>query len=165
MDLANRCGVYLYPSIRTHMKNRSGFTMIEVLVVAGVAATLLSIVNSGMNGYQTRTTVREARDTFLSLHAETRAKAVALDQNVLLHVDRDGDSAWIGQGDAKLSPVSFRDLGVDLEGSGVATICMTPRGFADAGCNSFGTGTLELRFVQGPWSSSVSVLPLGQAIY
>ena len=163
MDLANRRGVYLYPFIRTHMANRSGFTMVEVLVVAGIAATLLSIVNSGVNGYQTRATVREARDAFLALHAESRAQAVVLEKNVLLHVDRDADSAWVSGADAK--GVSFRDLGVDVAGTGVATICMTPRGFADADCNSFGTGTLELRFLQGPWSSSVSVLPLGQAIY
>jgi prepilin-type N-terminal cleavage/methylation domain-containing protein len=148
------------------MTQRSGFTLIEMLVVMVVAVILISIVVEGMDGFQTKNAVRQARNVFLSMHARTRAQAVEFGQMTELSVDADGDSVWITRNDSTLSVVRFQDeLGVDIDGDGVATLCMTPRGFADSSCNSFGEGTMEVRFIQGTRASNVSILPLGQAIY
>ena len=148
------------------MPKRSGFTLIEVLVVLVVAVILMSIVVEGMDGFQTKNSVRQARNVFLSMHARTRAQAVEFGQRTELSVDADGDSIWITRNDSTLSVVRLQsELGVDIDGDGVSTLCMTPRGFADSSCNSFGEGTMELRFIQGTRAATVSVLPLGQAIY
>jgi prepilin-type N-terminal cleavage/methylation domain-containing protein len=148
------------------MTKRSGFTIIELLVVLVVGVILLSIVVDGMDGYQTKSAIRQARNVFLSMHARTRAQAVEFGQITQLNVDSDGDSVWISRNDTTLAVVQFRtDMGVDIYGDGVATLCMTPRGFADSSCNSFGESTMNVRFIQGGRASDVSILPLGQALY
>ena len=148
------------------MRNRTGFTVVEMLVVVTVGAILLSITMNSLANFRTRTSVRQARDVFLSFHARTRAQAVEFGQNTELNIDSGGDSIWISRNDTTLSVVNMQtQLGVDIEGSGVHTLCMTARGFADSSCNSFGQSTLTVRFIQGPRTVTISVLPLGQALY
>jgi prepilin-type N-terminal cleavage/methylation domain-containing protein len=148
------------------MRSNRGFTVVEMLVVVTVGAILLMIGMNSISGFQGRTAVRQARNAFLSLHARARAQAVEFGQNTLLNVDSGGDSAWISRNDTTLTSVRFREeLGVDIDGSGVYTLCMTSRGYADPTCNSFGEGTLTVRFIQASDSLTISVLPLGQAVY
>jgi prepilin-type N-terminal cleavage/methylation domain-containing protein len=148
------------------MRNHRGFTVVEMLVVVTVATILVMIGMNSMSAFQGRTAVRQAQNAFLSLHARARAQAVEFGQNTELNVDTGGDSVWISRNDTTLTTVRFRgDLGVDIDGSGVYTLCMTSRGYADASCNSFGEGTLTVRFIQASDTLTVSVLPLGQALY
>ena len=148
------------------MQDRKGFTVVEMLIVVTVTVLLVMIGVNSMSAFAGRTAVRQARNAFLSLHARTRAQAVEFGQNTLLNVDGGGDSVWISRNDTTLSVVRFRaELGVDIDGSGVHTLCMSSRGFADASCNSFGEGTLTVRFIQGGDSVTISVLPLGQALH
>jgi prepilin-type N-terminal cleavage/methylation domain-containing protein len=148
------------------MTKRSGFTMVELLVVLVVGFILASIVADGMDGYQTRSAIRDARTVFLSMHARTRAQAAESGRITRLNVDADGDSVWISRNDTTLAVAHLRsELGVDIDGEGVATLCLTPRGFADSSCNSFGSGTMNVRFIEGGRGSTVSILPLGQAVY
>jgi prepilin-type N-terminal cleavage/methylation domain-containing protein len=147
------------------MTKRSGFTMVELVVVVVIGVILASIVVDGMDGYPTRSATRQARTVFLSMHARTRAQAAASGLTAKLNVDSDGDSVWISRNDSTLATVQFRaEMGVDIDGEGVDTLCLTPRGFADSSCNSFGQGTMDVRFIQGGHASTVSILPLGQAL-
>ena len=148
------------------MRNRSGFTVVEMLIVVTVGVILTSIAMNSMSKYQGRTAVRQARNVFLSMHARARAQAVEFGQNTMLNVDPDGDSVWISRNDSSLSVVRMMsELGVDIESEDVGTVCMTSRGFADTRCNSFGESTLIVHFTQGARTTTVSVLPLGQALY
>jgi prepilin-type N-terminal cleavage/methylation domain-containing protein len=148
------------------MRNRQGFTVVEMLIVVTVSVILVMIGVNSMSAFRGRTAVRQARNAFLSLHARARAQAVEFGQNTMLNVDTGGDSVWISRNDTTLTLVRFRaDLGVDIDGSGVHTLCMSSRGFADASCNSFGETALTVRFIQARDSMTISVLPLGQVLY
>ena len=148
------------------MRNRSGFTVVEMLIVVTVGVILMSIAMNAMSTYQNGTAVRQARNVFLSMHARARAQAIEYGQNTMLNVDPDGDSVWISRNDSSLSVVRIMsEFGVDIEGEDVGTVCMTSRGFADSRCNSFGENTLVVQFTQGERTLTVSVLPLGQALY
>jgi Tfp pilus assembly protein FimT len=148
------------------MENRSGFTVAELVVVLMVGVILTTIVVRTMSGIQNRTSVRQARDVYVAMHARTRAQAVEFGQRTLLNIDPGGDSIWISRNDSVLEVVRFGSaMGVELEtGGGAATVCMNSRGFAESACNSF-SSTLTLTFIQGNDKTSVDVLPLGQVLY
>jgi hypothetical protein len=148
------------------MTKRSGYKLSELLVALVVGVITASVVVDGMAGQETPSAIRQARTVFLSLHARTRALAAESGHTSELNVDSDRDIVWISRNDSTLSIVNFRsEMSVDIDGEGIAKLCLTPRGFADSGCNSFGEGTMDVRFVQRGRASMVSILPLGQALY
>jgi Tfp pilus assembly protein FimT len=148
------------------MTKRSGYKLSELLVVLVVGAITASVVVDSMAGQETPSAIRQARTVFLSLHARTRAQAAESGRTTELRVDSDRDLVWISRNDSTLSIVNFRsEMNVDIDGDGISKLCLTPRGFADSSCNSFGEGTMDVRFVQRGRASTVSILPLGQALY
>ena len=148
------------------MTKRSGYKLSELLVVVVVGVITASVVVDSMAGQETPSALRQARTEFLALHARTRAQAAESGLTTELHVDSDRDLVWISRNDSTLSIVNFRsEMGVNIDGEGVAKLCLTPRGFADSRCNSFGEGTMDVRFMQNGRASTVSILALGQALY
>lgn len=143
-----------------------GFTIIEMLVVVLVGAILASIAMSGYARVQSRLAVRSARDTFASLHSRARAHAVERGVAARFNVDASGDSVWISSGGTRIDGLDFRSaMGVDIRSSpSSVTLCMTPRGYADPGCNSF-TSTVTFSFAQGAESTTLSLRTLGQLVY
>lgn len=148
------------------MGNRKGFTILELVVVLMVGAILTGIAIQSISSVQGRTSVRQARNLYVTVHARARAQAVEFGQEVLLRIDPGGDSAWISRNDTTLEVVRFRtDLGVSIGGiESTLTVCMNARGFADTktGCNN---AERTLQFTQAGNSSSVTILPLGQVVY
>lgn len=140
--------------------------MVEMTITIVVGAILLTIASRGFGETMSGLAVDNARQSFAALQARTRTYAIERAEIARLRVDPAGDTAWIQ--DAGGNRVDFLDFmedrGVDVQSStaGIITLCMTPRGFAETDCNSFGASTVDLDFVQGVRSSTITILPLGQ---
>jgi type II secretory pathway pseudopilin PulG len=149
------------------MTKRTGFTVIELVVVIMVGVALTSIAIRSMAGVQQRMAVRQARTVYAAMHARARAQAIEFGQNVEIDIDPGGDSIWVSRNDTTLDVIRlFDELGIDLQTAEAVTICMNSRGFADESCNSFEEDeTVTLVFVMGDRSDSLRILPLGQVIY
>lgn len=139
--------------------------MVEMIITITVGVILLSIAIRGFGGTMSRLAVDNARQSFAALQARTRSYAVERAEITRLNVDPAGDTAWIQASGGRVDFVDFmEDRGVDVQSStsGVITLCMNPRGFAETDCNSFGATTVDLVFGQGGESASLTILPLGQ---
>ncbi len=143
---------------------RSGFSIIELVVVLMVGSVLTSIAITEFNGVSGRFAVKGARQTLMSMHARARMQAVELGQTVKLNIDPVGDSIWLSRGALVLDVVNFgKEFNLDVQTSSDAEIqvCMNPRGFADTGCNNF-NAPVTVTFVLASDTTSVRILPLGQ---
>ena len=146
-------------------RGRAGFTLIELVIVLMVGALLTGIAFRSFSGVMGKMAARQARQSFASLHARTRANAIEMGENVSLNVDMDRDSVWVQRGATRVETIRFRiDLGVDIQGTGSLRLCMNPRGFADTSCNSFNT-TQTLVFAGGTDTAGVQIRTLGQLYY
>ena len=143
--------------------SRRGFTIIELLIVVAVGGILTTFVMVAFGNAQGHFAVRQARNTFASLHARARAQAIEFGTTTSLHVDAAGDSVWITRNDTTLETISFVDqFGVDLDGADASfELCMSPRGFGDSSCTSI-SGLTTLAFKQGDDEMYAQMLPLGQ---
>jgi prepilin-type N-terminal cleavage/methylation domain-containing protein len=150
-------------------RRSAGFSVLELVIVLAVGGVLAGITITRFGGVQDRMAVRAAQAEFLSLHAQTRASAVERGIPLELAVDPATGAIEIREGCAGDGAVlQMSNLGanhkVSLEtGDGPLTLCMTPRGFADPGRNSFGQQG-RVGFVRGPEQRGVVILPLGQAL-
>ncbi len=145
---------------------RSGFSIIELVVVLMVGSVLTSIAIRNFNGVSGRFAVKGARQTLMSMHARARVQAVEFGQTVELHVDPAGDSIWLSRGGEVLNVMNFgEEFQVDIQTStdSEVRVCMNPRGFADTGCNSF-TSPVTVTFLLTSDTASVLILTLGQMV-
>lgn len=147
-------------------RRTEGFTLLELTIVLMVGVILASIAMNGYALIQSRMAVRGARDTFAALHSRARAYAVERGVRTLFNVDAAGDSVWITSSGTRIDGLNFRDaMGVDIQSSpSSVNLCMTPRGFADTGCNTF-SSTVTFTFAQGAESTTLSMRTLGQLVY
>lgn len=139
--------------------------MIEIVVTVVVAVLLLTMALRGFGDTMSRMAVDGARQSFASLQARTRTVAIERGDIARLSTDPAGDSVWITVSGNRVDLLNFmEDRGVDIRSgtSGVISLCMSPRGFAEIDCNSFQDNTVTLDFVQGAASASLTILPLGQ---
>ena len=143
---------------------RSGFSIIELTIVLMVGSILTSIAITSFNGVSGRYAVGGARQSFMSMHARARAQAIEYGQTVRLNVDPGDDSVWLSRGNEILELLDFGEVfNVDVRTSTDANlwVCMSPRGFADTGCNNF-SSTVTVDFLLPSDTASVSILTLGQ---
>jgi prepilin-type N-terminal cleavage/methylation domain-containing protein len=154
-------------SERMEMDNRrSGFSIIELVVVLMVGSVLTSIAITEFNGVSGRFAVKGAQRTLTSMHARARVQAVEYGQTVKLHIDPAGDSVWLSRRGEVLDVMDFgEELNVDIQTSTDANVrvCMNPRGFADTGCNSF-SSPVTVSFVLKSDTASVRMFTLGQLV-
>ena len=140
--------------------------MVEMIIAISVGAILLTIALRGLGGTMSGLAVDNARQSFASLQAQARTYAIERGDRTILGVDPAGDTAWVETaGGTRVSFLDFmEERGVDVETStsGIVTLCMDPRGFANVDCNSFGGSTVDVQFIQGAQSSTITILALGQ---
>jgi len=149
------------------MIRKAGFTLIEVVIVLFIGGILASLALPMLGGAGGRMAIRGARDDFSGMLATARALAIESGMTVQLHWGAAGDSAWITRNDSILRTINFGErYDVDLSSSGSSpwTLCFSPRGYGNTGCNSFSSGP-SVSFSRGADSTSVTVLPLGQLVY
>ncbi len=145
---------------------RSGFSVIELVVVLMIGSVLTSIVITSFNGISGRFAVKGARQTLMSMHARARAQAVEYGRTVRLNVDPGGDSAWLSRDSEILETVDFgEEFNVDIRTSTDSNlqVCMNPRGVADTGCNNFAS-PVTVTFLLTSDTASVRILTLGQMV-
>lgn len=146
--------------------SRAGFTMVEVLIAVMIGAILTTIAIDTFGPAQSRMAAGSARQTFTDLQARARAYAIERGVRTDFRVDFTGDSVWIEAGGDRVDGLDFGDArDIDLRaGVSALLLCMSPRGFADLACNSFGS-PLNIDFVQGGASRSLTLQPIGQIQY
>ena len=163
------------------MKSRTrGFTLIELVIVILIGSILTGIALNSFQNVQSRFAVQSAKRVYMSWHQRARSRAIEMGETVVLLVYTQGDSAatltrdgntW-SYGDVQRFD---EELGVSLETQGNYSFftCMTPRGYADTSCGSWGatygltatfSDTIRLRFRQSADTASVLILPMGQVI-
>ena len=147
-------------------RRRSGFSIIELVVVLMVGSVLTSIAITSFNGVSGRFATKGARQTFMAMNARARAQAVEYGSIVRLNLDPDDDSVWLSRAGEVLERVDFRDeFNVDIRTStnAVLSVCMNARGFADVGCNNF-SSPVTVTFSLAGDTASVRVFTLGQMV-
>ena len=147
-------------------KRRSGFSIIELVVVLMVGSVLTRMAITSFNGVSGRYATRGARQTFMAMHARARAHAVEYGRTVQLNLDPGGDSVWLSRGSDVLEVLDFaEEFDVDIRTSTASDlrVCMNARGFADTRCNNFAS-TVTVTFLLASDTASVRVLSLGQMV-
>jgi prepilin-type N-terminal cleavage/methylation domain-containing protein len=163
------------------MRQKSGgFTIIELLVVIMIGSILTGVALSSFNNAQSRFAVRSAKQVYATWHQRARSKAIESGETIIMVVWVNGDSVAMLRRDGPTwvwdDVQRFDDeLGVELRTQSNANfyMCMTPRGYADQSCGSWGASsgvsatysdTVRLQFWQNVDSASVLILPMGQVI-
>ena len=147
-------------------QNRTGFTLIELVIVILIGSILTSITFAGFTAAKGGYAVRGARDAFVTMHARARVRAIEAGSSIHFFVSASGDSVVIRNGATVVDMLDYdAEMDVDLVmASDSMRLCMNSRGYADDACNSF-TTTYTIRFVQNADTAELVVLPLGQLVY
>jgi prepilin-type N-terminal cleavage/methylation domain-containing protein len=147
------------------MTRRSGFTLIELVIVIIVGGLILTIVGRALGDVRQRIAADQALKTFESMHARARAHAIERGTDVFLTLDSTGDSASIRIGADVIETIHFgAELGVDVSSNAAVNpvqVCMTARGYGDSDCMSY-NNTLTVFFGARGDTASIQLLPLGQ---
>jgi prepilin-type N-terminal cleavage/methylation domain-containing protein len=161
------------------LRDRAGFTMIEMMAVIVIAGILAGLAINPARRYLEERDAANARNAFTYLSVRARSAAIERGQVARLQIDPVGDRAWIvmgrsGAGDT-LDPVvrfaaEYR-TDVVIPGNQLLTICYSPRGIALAsgfGAGSCGGGvagsTMYVDFQRGNSTVRATVRPLGQVL-
>jgi prepilin-type N-terminal cleavage/methylation domain-containing protein len=165
----------LMPLFHTTRSRRSGFTLLEMIVVITITGALSSIAILAFSTVHGRLGARSAQDNFLSMHAQARAFAVERGTTVRFIMDAVEDRLrieWTGpDGVEVLNELDLGgefDVDMTLRSGSTASpgiVCFTPRGLAEPGCGTV-TATTRVRFTRGARADGVrevELLPFGQA--
>jgi prepilin-type N-terminal cleavage/methylation domain-containing protein len=143
---------------------RSGFTLLEMIVVIAIGGVLSALVMLAFSQVQGQLATRSAQSNFLSLHAQARSLAVERGALSEFEVADATGLVTVRVGGAVVNQVDMGDefaVTVSTSGGGGGfTQCFTPRGIADLNCV---TATRTVTFTRGNRTTQVEVLPLGQA--
>ena len=154
--------------------------MIELVFVILIGSILTGIALSSFQSVQSRFAVQSAKRVYMTWHQRARSLAIETGETILMVVWVSGDSAATVRRDGATwnwGDVQRFDeeLNVRLvaKQSDSFSICMTPRGYADTSCGSWGatlgitatsSDTIRLQFHHAADTASVLILPLGQVI-
>ena len=142
---------------------RAGFSLIEGLIAVSIGLLLLSITVRAMAPVRQASAVRSADHVVRTLMSRARAEAIERGDIVELRFDPSGDSAWVQAGSTQVDRFDFHDeLGINVTAYGPVTVCMTPRGVADANCNQPTIPLIGLSL--GGSYTSLKILPSGQIV-
>lgn len=147
-------------------RRRSGFTLVELLVVILVGSILTGIAVAGGGRFVARQGAVNARDAFVFLSFRARSIAVESGRDILLELDPVSGEAWIvrREGGQRLETHRYEgeyQAEVVTPGNARITICYSPRGYAIPACSQ-NTNNVEVGFVRGGNTARAVVRPLGQ---
>ena len=164
------------------MKRVAGFTMPELVIALVIGAILTSVAFASFQNVQSRFAVRGAKQAYMTLHQRARSMAVERGETVLLVMYTPQDSAALLTRDTAgvwtwSEHTHFQnqfEVEIRTPSNQSYYMCMTPRGYSDYNCGSWGAlssayratfaDTFRVEFWQGADSSSVLVLPMGQLV-
>jgi prepilin-type N-terminal cleavage/methylation domain-containing protein len=148
------------------LRNRRGFTVIELMVVIVLGVIMVNMTLKGYGMVTNRMAAGEARSVFQGMVARARAQAIESGFTTVLLANTKGDSVMLLANGRIQETVRFMDqMGVDIEADEeVVRICMTPRGFANPDCGSF-ESAIKMAFVRGPRNEVIEIHPMGQILW
>ena len=152
---------------------RSGFTLIEMVIAVMIGSVLVGLTNAAFSEARSASSLRSAKGMYSALQNTARTRAVELGETTIFVVDTVGDSAFVFSNGQIHDITRFdAELNVDLKSTPTRYImCMTPRGYADPDCGSWGgwlnatsDTVITLEFWSAGDSTTLDVLPMGQLV-
>ncbi len=99
------------------------------------------------------------------MHAQARARAIERGQLSRFVIDATNDRVSVVVDGDTIETVNIGtnfDVDIQLDASAI-TLCMSPRGFGEADCNSF-DGAQKIALTSGAETTTLVLFPLGQMI-
>ena len=151
--------------------NKSGFTLLDTLIVVSLVGLLAGIVFPRIADVQSRFAVRGATMAFMSNYSLTRATAIREGRVAELHIDATNDRFWV-EVDTTLAGSGTMDtvgLVVDVGGEGVtltstqSLLCFDGRGMPSAasGC---ATGGATITVGYDTEADTIQITTLGKIL-
>ncbi len=148
---------------------RGGYTIIELVVVLMIAATMLGLGVTSLTRASAERGAISARDTYVWLARRGRTLAVQRGTNVKLSLRVSSQRARLLLGTTVLDQVYFYDQYAAKpllsSGNDSLVICYTPRGVASGSCSVPSGSTVPVTtvtFARGGRTASALVQALGQ---
>lgn len=156
--------------MRTHLKLRAGFTLIELMVVIFIAGLIMAIATPRVSQTLQQRYARNSRDAYAWAASRARARAIQTGTTQLLVIDPATEKATVH----RRNPTSAADtlMTIDFTNSEynstvttpsntTLTVCYSPRGYAftGTGCNN---STVDVTFTHGVYTAQARVKVLGQ---
>lgn len=140
---------------------RSGFTLIEMLLVLVISSLLISIGMRESPKLWNKRAVDGAADAVSSIAYKARSEAIIGGQPIFVWVLPDDGIVQMGRSTSDLlETVAMSDHHVTMSGDELQ-LCYTARGYAMPGCTNF-TSPKEIAFTRGDRTRVITVMPLGQ---
>lgn len=148
------------------INRRSGFTLIEMLIVMTLIGVISAVALPRMNGAMMREATRSARREVATQVTRARNAAAQRGCRATLHMDAAADKVWVtackasGNGVDTIGPVS--DLATRYKVDMAVAEDSLP--FA-ANSLGLGTGTIGFTFTRNSYSVAMRVTPVGRAAW
>ncbi len=135
---------------------RSGFTLVELVLVLVIAGVLAAIVVPPAGEYLQQRSLVNARDAVAAMASRARALAVQQGDIVKLRVSPDTERVTVLSFDEtetlETLDLSDGDIRADLTAAQEITVCYVAGGYADPGCSSGVPGTIGVSNSKGTLS-------------
>lgn len=157
-------GNKMKPQMMKPAGTRSGFSLVELLIVLAIGAILMTFAIPGYTRMTQTKNAQNARDNLVWMGARARAKAIERGQVWQLEIDPLLERARVRQRGAAVAQdsVSFDSefqSTVSTPDNTTLIICYTPRGFALTSCNA---NNVDVTFTHQDKTAVARVKPLGQ---
>ena len=138
-------------------KHRSGFTLVEILIVIAIMSIVLAFALPKMGNMNDRNQMRSAKDGIASSMSTVRAAAISTGRIATLYLAGDSIRYTMGTGAAEVAKGTTvnlnRQVGVKVISSGV-TIAFDGRGMTSGAAR-------KVIFTRGPLTDSLCISPIG----
>lgn len=138
-------------------KLRSGFTLVEILIVIAIMSIVLGMSLPKMGNMNDRNQMRSAKDGIAAKMSTVRAQAIATGRTSTMYLAGDSIRYTLGTGTAEVAKGTvlnlYRQFGVKVTSSAI-TIAFDGRGMT--------TGTAQkVKFTRGALTDSICISTIG----